>query len=102
MTKQELNRDWKRLAKRALDKPRGEDTSDWTEEDWLRNAAEEREIRNEIERLYNADRSFEYANKNSVLIFLALNQRFRAVTLHAMATGIDIKTVLYGAKAQYH
>lgn len=64
MTKQELNRDIKRLYKQYLNK------------------ADKEAIEPEFKRLYYADDNFEYCNKNSVLMLLAMNHTFRFIQFH--------------------
>lgn len=85
MTKQELNRDWKRVLKRY--QKMHADIEAGTLDDW---ESEEEEIKKECSRLWRADRKMEYMNKTSILIFLRLNQRLRFETLHHIATHINI------------
>lgn len=80
MTKQELNRDIKRL----------------NSEIYRMSFKDQREYLNyiditakmEFNRLYMADKTFEYMNKESIVIMLKLNLRHRFVPLHTF--GIDI------------
>ena len=80
MTKQELNRDIKRLAGfvRSLD-----NINEMPEKS-------EKYIKDEIRRLYYADDKFEYMSKESVLRLLRMNLRFRSVALHHFGLRMDI------------
>lgn len=77
MTKQELNRDCKRLLKLAIENSR--------------NLESEGQIRSEIQRLYCADREFRALNRQSILILLRLNLRYRAIPLHNFGLFIELK-----------
>lgn len=77
MTKAEYNRDVKRLRNYIKANRNGEETY----------------IASEFRRLYGADKTFEYANKDSVLTLLRINLRYRLVPLHMFgiyATALDI------------
>ena len=82
MTEQELNRDWKRLAKRYINW-----TTNWNNEDtkWT----EEESIKKEFLRLYRADSGFSHTNHKSLRISLRLNLALRVVQPHLF--GIDIE-----------
>jgi len=75
MTKQELNRDIKRLANNH-------------------HSMEEADVKNEIKRLYYADSTFEYMNLNSVKMLLRLNLRYRVISLHVFGLHIDLPNEL--------
>jgi hypothetical protein len=95
MTARELNRDWKRLGKKAaLQQIAGAKNEDWTPEQWEHYESVENEIEKETLRLFNADPSFCYANKKSVLIFMVLNQRIRIVPLHHIASEVNIQRLV--------
>lgn len=80
MTKQELNRDIKRLWK--------------SYEDFINtdpyNREKKAEIISEYERLYYADEDFDYMNKRSVLIMVALNRALRVIEFHQFGRSIEI------------
>lgn len=76
MTKQELNRDIKRLAKQFGTEK--ENTP---------------EFEKEFKRLYFADREFTYMNKDSVLIMLRINLRHRFIALHQFGINITINGI---------
>ena len=71
MTKQELNRDIKRLYKNITP-----NNSEQFEE--------------EFRRLYFADKSFEYTNLNNLKIMFRLNLRYRFIALHQFGLSIDL------------
>jgi hypothetical protein len=73
MTNRELNRDYKRLARRVVA---------WRNTDGYWENNREAEIKKELSRLYYADPEMFRLNRTSILIFLALNQSFRVVPLH--------------------
>lgn len=88
MTKQELNRDIKRLYKSFLNKKSG-DTRTWTREDWTAFENENEKIQKEFKRLYFADKNLEYITLNSLKMLLVVNNSMRIIPLHTF--GIDIK-----------
>jgi hypothetical protein len=71
MTPRQLNRDYKRLARRTVA---------WRNSDNHWDSDKEAQIKKELSRLFYADQEFKYVNKNSILIFLALNQSFQSCT----------------------
>lgn len=71
MTKQELNRDIKRLANNHQN-------------------MEESDVKKEIHRLYYADSEFKYMNLNSVKMLLRLNLRYRVIALHFFGININL------------
>lgn len=77
MTNLELNRDIKRLSNKVKNRTDG-------------SIQFEDEIKNELRRLYYADREFTAMNKQSVLILLRLNLRYRAITLHHFGISINL------------
>lgn len=78
MTTQELNRDVKRLVA----------TVNKYDASGTYNEETHNLICKGLKRLYYADDSFEYMNKNSVLAMIRLNGRFRVIALHQF--GINI------------
>mgnify|MGYP000612029665 CR=1 FL=1 len=78
MTTQQLNRDIKRLAATVKKHKQNGET-----------LQKEEEIRKELNRLYYADTTLEAASKNSLMILIRLNLRFRAIPLHIF--GLDIE-----------
>ncbi len=77
MTPQEYNRDVKRLRKLSHNVATPND-------------AVEQRIKAEFHRLYNADDTFKYANKDSVLTLLRINLRFRFIPLHSFGLFITL------------
>lgn len=76
MTKQEYNRDVKRLHKavqRIKNTLTGQAYFD----------AVDRDIKPEFLRLYRADSEFTYANKQSIITLLSINHRYRWIPLHS-------------------
>lgn len=71
MTKQELNRDVKRLANKHTN-------------------MNEADLNKEFKRLYYADSNFEYMNLNSLKMMLRLNLRYRFVPLHQFGLMINL------------
>ena len=84
MTPQEYNRDVKRLRK-MVD---GLATSTLREDAMWEYI--DKNIKSEWVRLYNADNTFQYANKNSVLTLLRINLRFRFIPLHSFGLFITL------------
>tara|TARA_R110000803_G_scaffold78075_3_gene143140 strand:- start:15633 stop:15881 length:249 start_codon:yes stop_codon:yes gene_type:complete len=80
MTKQELNRDVKRLYKR-----------------WFslygvaKTTATEENTKREFKRLYHADSSFESLNRENILRMLKMNNSMRVIVLHQFGLMIDEK-----------
>ena len=81
MTKQELNRDIKRLWKKYKS-CKGGNTTNWTNADWNTHTVQQREISAEVKRLYYADPSFESLTKQSILYLMAVNSTIRAIEPH--------------------
>lgn len=79
MTKQELNRDIKRLWKAYIN-------LDITKESYY---SKRDKLGEEFKRLYNADKTFEYMNKESILVMYNLNLKCRWVQLHMMGINAD-------------
>ena len=75
MTKQEYNRGVRRLRKKYIEMETHENKN---------------EIEMEFKRLYYADRSFEYANKESILTLLRLNLSLRCIPFYKFGSHIDI------------
>jgi hypothetical protein len=85
MTVKELNRDIKRLLKLVASYT-GKNLPDYHERI-------EKDVKPEFLRLYNADRSFEYMNKQSIIIMLRLNIRYRFEALHHFGLFINLRGV---------
>jgi hypothetical protein len=83
MTKQELNRDIKRLFKKFHDWMMQEHT-DWDKCE---------ELKKEFNRLYNADQQFEYISRENILRLVILNRRHRIIPFHQFGTGINEETL---------
>lgn len=79
MTNAELNRDIKRLAK-TVEKYDGTSYSEETDN----------KIRAELKRLYYADSGFTAMNRQSILIMIRLNGRYRVIPLHQFGIKIII------------
>jgi len=75
MTKQELNRDIKRLWKKTKE---ADVLCEWTIS----------EIKAEYKRLFYADPEFEHMNKDNLLRMMALNSKHRFIQLHQFPLGI--------------
>jgi hypothetical protein len=85
MTTKELNRDAKRLL--ALSKTL---TDDLFQNNPVKYDSIVDAVKAEISRLYYADSKFEYANKQTILILMRLNLRYRAVVLHVFGINIEL------------
>jgi hypothetical protein len=81
MTKQELNRDIKRLFKEFKKAAENLEIEKYFE------VAEE--LKKEFRRLYDADRELKYVSKDNILRMLILNRRHRVIPFHQFGTGID-------------
>jgi len=82
MTKQELNRDIKRL-KSEIYRMSFDDQKSYF--DYIDNQAKK-----EFTRLFWADKEFEYMNRTSILIMLRLNIRFRIIALQTFGLNIEL------------
>ena len=82
MTKQELNRDIKRLYSLA-------ESAKVFKDDLYHNFIENN-VRPEFNRLYHADSTAEYMNLLSLKIMIRLNHKFRFIQLHLMFINIKI------------
>jgi hypothetical protein len=85
MTKNELNRDIKRLKSEIY---RMSFESLETYYKYI-----DTEACKEFKRLYYADQSFEYMNKNSVLIMFRLNLKHRFVAIYHFGIGIELNNL---------
>jgi len=83
MTKQELNRDIKRLAKELYGARFLKGDEDY--HNYIENIAKP-----EFMRLYSADVTFEYMNLNSVKLMLRLNINHQFIAFHRFGLMIDI------------
>ena len=79
MTNAELNRDIRRLARRVETLQNTEKIFEYLDE-----------VKAELSRLYYADDEFTAMNKQSVLILLRLNLRFRVIPLHLFGINVEI------------
>ena len=75
MTKQELNRDIKRLWNLHI-------SLNSLEPEQYYKEVEER-VKPEFKRLYGVDREFKYLNKQSIIILMSINLTHRFVELHS-------------------
>lgn len=75
MTNQELNRDIKRLGKQF---------------DTEKTEKQLQDFEKEFKRLYYADNSFKALNKDSILIMLRTNLRYRFIALHSFGLNIEL------------
>lgn len=87
MTKQELNRDIKRVYKAYKNRIEPKTDSDWQEYNKQMDY-----IKSELKRLYGADKEFEYMTKLSILMMLELNRKVRAIPFHWF--GIHIENLI--------
>ena len=85
MTKNELNRDIKRLKSEIYR------MSFESLETYLKYI--ETDAKKEFTRLYYADQQFEYINRTSVLIMLRLNLSHRFIPLHLFGNGIELNNL---------
>jgi hypothetical protein len=92
MTKQELNRDYKRLYKRYDQWEQGIGSLSNSSDQKVRDAYREEYTKMSVElnRLYRADKEFDYSNKNSILIAIKLNNSMRVVPLHRFGIFIEV------------
>jgi len=79
MTKQELNRDIKRLYNK-FDKLAGDDFYKFVET----------EGQKEFKRLYYADSEADYLNKTTLLMMMNLNRRYRYIQFHTFYINAEI------------
>jgi hypothetical protein len=84
MTKQELNRDVKRLFK----KEQSLNATHMTCEDFY--TIIDNEIKPEFLRLYRADKNCEYFNLQSLKMLISLNQRYSIIPQHQFFLTISI------------
>ena len=89
MTKQELNRDIKRLYKAFLKRKSG-DTSNWTAKDWQNYEQQEDELKKEFSRLYYADKEMKYITLENLKIMIVLNNSLRVIALHSFGNYIKL------------
>jgi len=89
MTKQELNRDIKRVIKKALTLEA--QNFDSISDTYYR---ELDQLKLELHRLYLADRTMEYMNIHNIKAMLRLNVRYRYMPLHEFGLFIDLKTLV--------
>jgi len=82
MTKQELNRDVKRLHKDYLR------AKELNNNDFFK--VVDTTIRNEFLRLYHADNNFSYMNKQSILIMLRINISHKFTPFHLFGINITL------------
>lgn len=83
MTPREYNRDVKRLR----DYIKNLEDTPYPYLDYPEKVAH---IEGEFKRLYNADDTFKYASKDSILGLMAINQRFRIIPLHSFELFVNI------------
>lgn len=81
MTKNELNRDIKKLKSEFYR------IGFW---DLEYQEQQKPALIKEFKRLYDADRNFEYMNKDSILTMLRLNLTYRIIDLHLFGINIDL------------
>lgn len=82
MTTAQLNRDIKRLGK-SYDKFINDNT-----------LSDDKTVKDEVTRLYYADREFQYMSKKSVLILLRVNLSVRAIPLHMFGLNVELKNLI--------
>lgn len=81
MTKQELNRDIKRLYKKYSNRESWDKEQYWDIES---------QCKSELHRLWFADREKAYTNYNCFKMLIVMNQSWRVITLHQLATFLEI------------
>ena len=86
MTKQELNRDIKRLFNKAQNA-----LSNQTNDEYHKlTSGRDSEVGKEFKRLLYADKEFKYMNKQSVCMMLRMNVRYVYEPLHLFGIHIEI------------
>lgn len=83
MTKQELNRDVKRLFNRYKANSGGEATDQYF--DWL-----EKEVKPELRRLYDADNTFNSLTADNIKRIIRLNLLLRVIPFHQFGLYINL------------
>lgn len=89
MTKNQLNSDVKKLAKNIA-KARANFEAD--QDKYFKYI--DQDARKEYLRLFDADSTFEYMGKLSILIMLRLNLRHRFIELHRFGSHINLEKLL--------
>ena len=87
MTAKELNRDIKRMYAKYVNLKNLVDASKIDNGEYFKRL--ETEVYPEYKRLYGADTSMEYANKDSLLILVRLNLRFHIIPFHQFGLFIN-------------
>jgi hypothetical protein len=82
MTKQELNRDIKRLFRNWRIASDGIATEEYFSE-------VEPKMKKEFQRLYFADSEFKYISRDNILRLVILNRRHRVIPFHQFATQVN-------------
>ena len=89
MNKHELNTAIRKLGRDY--KKNQKTVSDTTNKEiWHKFGEENTRQVKEFKRLYRADDTFEYMNRNSILIMIRLNLSMRAIELHRFGMGIEL------------
>lgn len=83
MTKQELNRDVKRLYNKYKANSGGEATNDYYK--WL-----DETIKPELKRVYYADDNFEYLTADNIKRIIRLNLSLRVIPFHQFGANINL------------
>jgi len=65
-------------------------TANWTNKEWTKYEQHENEVKAEFQRLYRADDTFSSMNKQSVLIMIEINRRWRVIAFHTFGCNIKI------------
>jgi len=91
MTTKELNRDIKRLEKEIFKMSQNCEKTGNNDEYFFYIA---NDAKKEFTRLFHADATFEYMNRESVLIMLRLNLRHRFIQLHQFGSAINLPSEL--------
>jgi hypothetical protein len=82
MTKQEFNRDIKRLFKDWKKASEGTASEEYFSE-------VEPKMKKEFQRLYFADSEFKYISRDNILRMIILNRRHRIIPFHQFATQVN-------------
>lgn len=88
MTKAELNRDIKRLRNRVKVLKVDVESNRITQAEYFKTIEEE--IKPEFRRLYYADDTFEYMNRESILSMLRMNLSHRFIATHIFGIKIEL------------
>lgn len=85
MTKQELNRDTKRLATKIIKLQAQKDSEKYF--------SELPAIEKEFKRIYYADQNFEYLNRANILRMFRINLKLRVIAFHQFGLMVELEKI---------